>query len=104
MGFLLGYVFRVAKKLINNKVAYFATGFLAALLNFIFFMGLLALCFGNSTLFADFLHNSLGKASMAVYIAGTFVTNTIFEIIITTVLTGLIGVGLSRARLLDNEK
>lgn len=103
-GLLLGYVYRGVKKLINGKVAFFATGFCAAILNFVFFMGLLALCFGSSPVFADFLHNTLGKASMTVYIVGTFLSNTIFEIIVTTILTGLISLGLYRARLLASEE
>lgn len=98
-GFLLGYIYKGVKKVLNGKVAMFATGLCAALLNFIFFMGLLWACFGNAPLFDDYLHNTIGKTSMWVYIAGTFASNTIFEIIVTTLFVGLIGMALKRARL-----
>lgn len=102
-GLLLGYVYRGVRKLCNATIAFFATGFCAALLNFVFFMGFLALCFGSNPTFADYLHNTIGKATMTVYIVGTFCSNTIFEIIVTTVLVGLIALGLRRARLLNAE-
>lgn len=102
-GLLLGFIFKGVKKIINETVAMFASGCCAAILNFISFMGLLALCFGNSAEFGDFLHNKLGKASMSVYIWGTFVSNTIFEIAITTFLVGTICVALRRARLIETK-
>lgn len=102
-GFLLGYIFKGVKKLIGATCAMFVTGCSAALLNFVFFMGLLAICFGNSAEFGTFLHDKLGKASMMVYIGGTFVSNTIFEIIATTLLTGIICVALNKAKLLENN-
>lgn len=101
-GLLLGFIYNFLKK-INSVFAMFATGCCAALLNFIFFMGLLAACFGNAPAFQDFLHNTLGKASMAVYIGGTFVSNTIFEIIVTTILVGIICTALKKARLFEND-
>lgn len=100
-GFLLGYIFRGLNKIAGDKIAMFLTGTCAALLNFIFFMGLLWACFGSNPVFADFLHNTLGRASMAVYVGGTFVSNTIFEIIADTVLVGAIGVALKKARLVS---
>ena len=100
-GLLLGYIFRGIRKLINTPVAVFSTGFCAAILNFIFFMGLLAVCFGNSPEFGVFLHDKLGKATMTAYIVGTFLSNTIFEITVTTLLTGLVGLGLFKAKLID---
>lgn len=100
-GLLLGYLFKFFKKVTGTNVAMFITGTLAAILNFVFFMGLLWACFGSNPVFADFLHNTLGRASMAVYVGGTFVSNTIFEIIADTVLVGAIGVALKKARLVS---
>ena len=99
-GFLLGYIYKGVKKVLNGKVAMFATGLCAALLNFIFFMGLLWACFGKAPVFEEYLHNTIGKATMWVYIAGTFVSNTIFEIIVTTLFVGVIGMTLKKARLI----
>lgn len=102
-GFLLGYIYKGIKKAINYKVAMFATGCCAALLNFIFFMGLLWACFGKAPIFEDYLHNTIGKSSMVVYIVGTFVSNTIFEIISTTIIVGAIGLALKKARLIKED-
>lgn len=102
-GLLVGYAYKGVKKLINATVAMFTAGFLAAILNFVFFMGLLALCFGSSSEFGEYLHNTLGKASMSVYIIGTFMSNTIFEICVTTFLVGTICVALKKARFIENE-
>lgn len=101
-GYLLGHIFIGLKKLIGEKVAMFLTGTCAALLNFIFFMGLLWACFGNSPVFEEFLHDKLGKASMWVYIVGTFASNTIFEICVTTAFVGIIGMALKKARLIND--
>lgn len=100
-GYLLGLIFKAIKKVINVNIAMFVTGCCAAILNFIFFMGLLWLCFGSNPAFEEFLHGTLGKASMWIYITGTFVSNTIFEIIITTALVGIIGTTLKKARLIS---
>ena len=100
-GFLLGYIYKGVKKIIGDKIAMFVTGLCAALLNFIFFMGLLWACFGNAPIFEDYLHNTIGKTSMWVYIVGTFVSNTIFEIIVTTAFVGIIGMALKKARLIN---
>jgi len=100
-GYILGYVFKGLKKAVGASIAMFVTGTCAALLNFVFFMGLLWACFGKSPVFEDFLHNSIGKASMQVYIVGTFVSNTIFEVIITTALVGIIGAALKKAKLIQ---
>ena len=102
-GFLLGYIYKIFKKLTSSYVAMYITGACAALLNFIFFMGLLWACFGASPVFQDFLHNTLGKASMPVYIGVTFTSNTIFEIIVTTVLVGAVCTALAKGRLIDAD-
>ena len=97
VGFLLGLIFKGTKNLINSVVAFFVTGFFAAILNFIFFMGLLVLCFGS---YADVANMWAGKTVMA-YLIATFMSNTIFEILATTILTGVISLGLYKAKLLS---
>ena len=99
-GYLLGHIYKALKKLIGDRTAMFITGLCAALLNFIFFMGLLWACFGQAPVFVDYLHNTIGKATMLVYIVGTFVSNTIFEIVSTTLFVGIIGMALKKARLI----
>lgn len=100
VGFLLGLIYQGTKKLVNTVTAFFVTGCCAAVLNFIFFMGLLVLCFGGN---ADVANIWAGKTVMA-YLIATFLSNTIFEIIVTTLLTGAISLGLYKARLLNQQK
>ena len=102
-GYLLGYIYKGVKKVTGDKIAMFTTGCCAALLNFIFFMGLLWACFGKAPVFEDYLHNTIGKTSMVVYIVGTFASNTIFEIISTTLFVGIICMALKKARLIAED-
>ena len=99
VGFLLGLIYQGTRKLINSVVGFFVTGFFAAILNFIFFMGLLVLCFGSN---ADIANYWAGKTVMA-YLIATFMSNTIFEILVTTILTGLVSLGLDKAKLLNTQ-
>ena len=99
-GYLLGLIFKGVKKVSNSVVGFFVTGFCAAILNFVFFMGLLVLCFGSN---ADVANIWAGKTVMA-YLVATFMSNTIFEIIVTTLLTGLICLGLYKAKLLNAQQ
>ena len=98
-GYLLGLIFKGVKKVSNSVVGFFVTGFCAAILNFVFFMGLLVLCFGSN---ADVANIWAGKTVMA-YLVATFMSNTIFEIIVTTLLTGLVCLGLYNAKLLNAQ-
>ena len=63
-------------------------------------MGLLVLCFGGS---ADIAEMWAGKTVMA-YLIATFMSNTIFEILVTTILTGVISLGLYKAKLLNTQQ
>ena len=98
-GYLLGLIFKGVKKVSNSVVGFFVTGFCAAILNFVFFMGLLVLCFGSNS---DVANIWAGKTVMA-YLVATFMSNTIFEIIVTTLLTGLVCLGLYKAKLLNAQ-
>ena len=99
-GYLLGLIFKGVKKVSNSVVGFFVTGFCAAILNFVFFMGLLVLCFGSN---ADVANIWAGKTVMA-YLVATFMSNMIFEIIVTTLLTGLVCLGLYKAKLLNAQQ
>ena len=99
-GYLLGLIFKGVKKVSNSVVGFFVTGFCAAILNFVFFMGLLVLCFGSN---ADVANIWAGKTVMA-YLVATFMSNTILEIIVTTLLTGLVCLGLYKAKLLNAQQ
>lgn len=98
-GLLVGYIFKGTKKLFHTVPAYFITGGCAAILNFIFFMGSLVLLFGSHEAVA----NSWAGKSVMAYLVATFVSNTISEIIATTLITGSVCLGLHKARLIQNR-
>ncbi len=100
VGFLAGVIYEAVKKLINSVVAFFVTGFSAALMNYIFFMGMLVLFFGGS---ADISKSWAGKSVIA-YLITTFVSNTIFEVIATTIVAGFVALGLYKAKLLNTQE
>lgn len=100
VGLLCGYIFRLVGKTGHEKTGMFVTGCSAALLNFVFFMGFLILFFGRVPEIAKYWS---GK-TVLVYLAATFTSNTIFEVVVTTVLTGLVGAGLAKAKLIRTEK
>ena len=98
VGFLAGCIYKAMKKLSGSIVAFFVTGASAAILNFVFFMGMLILFFGGAESMAAIW---AGKTVIA-YLIATFTSNTIFEIIVTTVLTGVVATGLYKAKLLNS--
>lgn len=99
VGLLAGFIAKSVAKLSNTVVACFVTGGCAALLNFILFMGMLILFFSG----IDSLASAWITKGVVAYLVATFMSNTIFEIISTTLLTGIIGTGLYKARLLNNN-
>ncbi len=94
VGLLAGYGYLILRKIMGNTAAFFGTGLLAAFLNFVFFMGMLILFFGGSDSIAAYW---AGKTVLA-YLIATFLSNTIFEIIATTILTGVVATALYKAK------
>ncbi|MDO4493759.1 MAG: ECF transporter S component [Clostridia bacterium] len=99
VGLLCGFIFAAFRKAGHRKTGMFATGFCAALLNFILFMGLLVALFSNAPEVAKIWS---GK-TVLVYLGATFMSNTIFEVAVTAALTGIIGMGLDKARLIPKD-
>lgn len=103
-GFLLGYIFRgmfgATKKL---SVSAFVTGFFSAFLNTLFFMTALILLFGSS----EYMQGLIGGKNIIVFVCGFVGVNAVFEMISSTLLTGIIALALGRAGLLfsaENRK
>ena len=97
-GFLVGCIFRWVKKLTGARVACFVTGFFTALLNTVFFMSALVLLFGNTS----YVKELIGGKNVLIWICTFVGINAVFEMITATFLTGIIGIALHRAKLLDN--
>lgn len=95
-GWLTGYVYKAMRKLANAQAACFVTGFASAFLNTIFFMTGLVVMFGQT----DYIQNMMGGMNVILFCCYFVGINAIFEWIVATVLTGFVGMALSKARLL----
>lgn len=96
-GLLLGYIFTgVQKALKKSPLAGFITGFCAAFLNTLFFMGALILLFGNT----EYVQGLMGGKNIILFVCTFVGVNAVFEIIASTILTGIIAMALKKARLI----
>lgn len=98
-GFLLGYIFRFVKKAANTHISCFVTGFCSAFLNTAFFMSALVLFFGNS----EYLQELIGGQNILLFICTFVGINAVFEMLASTVITGMVGFALYKAKLISNS-
>ncbi|MEE8827302.1 MAG: ECF transporter S component [Eubacteriales bacterium] len=92
-GFLLGYIYRFMRKHSASFAACAVTGFFAAFLNTLLFMGLLVLLFGNTA----YVQNLMGGHNVIVGVCLMIGVNAIFEMLASTVITGAVGTALVKA-------
>ncbi len=93
-GFLLGFIFRGARKLTNVSVACLVTGFCSAFLNTVFFMSALVLLFGNT----EYMQGLIGGKNVILFVCGFVGINAVFEMLASTIITGAVGLALYKAR------
>ncbi len=98
VGLCAGYIYRLLKKPLG-VVSYFVTGFSAAFLNTLFFMGALILLFGRT----DYVRELAGGRNLILWACGYVGVQALFEMALSTVITGAVGTALGRARLLERE-
>lgn len=96
-GFLLGCIFRGVRKLTNHAVASFVTGFCAAFLNTLLFMSALVLLFGNT----EYLQGLINGRNVLVFVCTFVGVNAVFEMLASTLITGVLGTVLKKAKLLE---
>lgn len=96
-GFLLGYIYRFARKL-NPYAGCAVTGFCAAFLNTLFFMTSLVWLFGGT----EYMQNSMAGRGMLTYIVAAVGVNGLVEMLVSTVVTGAVGAALIRAGFIKN--
>lgn len=96
-GFLLGWIFRGVRKLSNHTVASFVTGFCAAFLNTLLFMSALVLLFGNT----EYLQGLINGRNVLVFVCTFVGVNAVFEMLASTLITGVLGTVLKKAKLLE---
>lgn len=96
-GFLLGYLFKAAKKITNVHISCFVTGFFSAFLNTAFFMSALVLLFGNS----DYVKGLINGQNVIVFICSFVGINAVFEMLASTIITGFVGFALFKAKIIS---
>lgn len=94
-GLLLGYIFKGVKKAGNVHIACLVTGFCSAFLNTLLFMTALVLLFGNT----EYIQNLIGGENVILFICGFVGINAVFEMIVSTIITGAVGSALYKAKL-----
>lgn len=97
-GLLLGYIFKGVRKVTNVHISCFVTGFCSAFLNTLFFMTALVLLFGNT----EYMQELIGGKNIIVFICSFVGINAVFEMIASTVITGLVGFALYKAKLITS--
>lgn len=95
-GFLLGYIFKGIRKLTNVQISCFVTGFCSAFLNTAFFMTALVLLFGNS----DYVQGLMNGQNILVFICSFVGINAVFEMLASTIITGIVGFALFKAKII----
>ena len=91
-GLLAALVYKGAKKITNSTFACFATGFSAALLNTVLFMGALVLLFGNT----DYVQGLMNGRNVIVFICAFVGVNAVVEMVAASVVVGVVGKVLAK--------
>lgn len=99
MGLATAYIYKLAKKTINSTVASYIAGFCSAFLNTALFMTLLVLLFGKT----DYMTELMGGKNVIVFICTFVGINAVFEMIASTLFTGIITKALEKARLIKGD-
>ena len=95
-GFLVGLIFMAVKKRFGNIPACFVVGFCCAFLNTLLFMSALVLLFGQT----EYVQGLIAGRNVIVFICAFVGVNAVVEMIVSTLVTGLVGSALFRAKLL----
>lgn len=95
-GFLVGLIFRGCEKTFGYGPAGFITGFFSAFLNTLFFMSALVLLFGNT----EYVQGLMGGRNVIAFVCAFVGVNAVFEMIVSTIVTGGVVLALYKAKLL----
>lgn len=97
MGWLTGVVFKAIHKMDKTKtIAYFAGGLLGAFFNTVFFMGMLMICFGQSSYLQE-MNAAMGNLNVFAFILALAGINGLLEMPLTCIAGGAVAKALSRA-------
>lgn len=94
-GLIIGYIYKALRKK-NVYLACALTGFFAAFINTVLFMLALVLLFGNT----EYIQGLMGGQNVIIFICAFVGINAVVEMIASTVITGFVGAGLHKAKVL----
>ena len=101
MGYVAGAIFRGVHKVDRTKtVSYFVGGLSAAVLNTVFFMGTLVLCFWNSD-YVQGLYQAQNSANILAFLVALVGINGLVEALACGGVGGVVSKGVSRALKMD---
>ena len=92
-GLLLGFIYRFLKPRTNVHVSCAVTGFFAAFLNTLLFMTSLVWLFGRT----EYMQSSMAGRGLLTYIVASVGVNGLVEMLVSTLVTGLVGPALEKA-------
>ena len=95
-GFLVGVIYRAARRFCKPGLAGSIAGFCAAALNTVLFMGALILLFGNT----QYLTDLIAGRNVILFICTFVGVNAVAEALATTAVTGALTAALERSGLL----
>ena len=99
-GFLVGAIFNACEKKIGPRPACFVAGFCSAFLNTLFFMSALVLLFGHT----DYVRGLMNGRNVLAFVVAFVGVNAVVEMIVSTLVTGLVGTALYQAKILPIKK
>lgn len=94
-GFIIGYIYRGLSKVTTTYLSSAVTGFFSAFLNTVFFMSSLVLLFGNT----EYMQGLIGGRNIIVFICTFVGVNAVCEMLSATIITGVVGTALGKAKL-----
>ena len=95
-GFLVGLIYRGVRRFFSAGIAGSVTGFFAALLNTVLFMGALVVLFGDTQYVQDLMKGQ----NVIVFVCSFVGINAVLEILASTVVTGALCTALDQAHLM----
>ena len=95
-GLLVGLIFRGCAKKLGNRPACFIAGFCSAFLNTLLFMTALVLLFGGT----EYVQGLIAGRNIIVFICAFVGVNAVVEMVVSTLVSGIVGSALFRAKIL----
>ena len=99
-GFTVGIIYKIVRRFCKVGIAGGLTGFFAALLNTVLFMGALILLYGNT----QYLTDLIAGRNIIVFVCTFVGINAVAEMVVSTLVTAALCTALERARLMGGQR